>query len=101
METKVLCEVRDRMQVPGLIGDNSPYSTMSNFLISFHAKVESETTMQRTNVAAMLARIGQLECSDEDNRRDKDHLDKDLRERFENLQREDARLKVWLNKTKE
>ena len=49
----------------------------------------------------MLARVGQLEVSDEDNRRDKDHLDKELRERFENLQREDARLKVWLNRTKE
>lgn len=35
VETKVLIEVRERMQVPGLIGENCPYSTLANFLLTF------------------------------------------------------------------
>ena len=44
METKILCEVRDRLQVPGLVGENCLYSTLQSFLISWHAKSEQEAS---------------------------------------------------------
>ena len=98
MDHKVAVEVRDRLQVPGLIGENSPFSTFANFILSFYAKAESETTMQRTNLAAMLARMDQLERHEVDNMKASEFLDKEMRHEFEKLEREDVRLKVWLNR---
>ena len=98
MDTKVLMEVRDRLMVPGLIGDNSPYSTMPNFLLTFYAKSESETINWKTNSAAMLARIDQLERHEATAMKDKELTDKELRHEFEKFEREDIRLKVDLNR---
>ena len=97
METKVLIEVREQLQVPGLIGDNSPFSTLSNFLLTSHAKSEAEISSQRTNVAAMLARIDRLESLERDSVREKDNLNIELKEKFQNVERDNGRLRVQIN----
>ena len=100
-ETKIVCEVRDRLQVPGLVGENCLYSTLPSFLMSWHAKGEQETSAQRTNIAAMLTRIGMLENRVSEIRRDKDMLEKELTEKFTHVERENSRLKNWLSTTKD
>ena len=37
-EDKILYEMKERLQVPGLVGNNCPYSTIGNFLMQFHHK---------------------------------------------------------------
>ena len=38
-DEKVVMEIRERLQVPGLVGDNQPHSTLSSFLLNWHSQV--------------------------------------------------------------
>ena len=49
----------------------------------------------------MLTRIGMLESRVIDIRRDKDMLEKEMTEKFIHVERENGRLKNWLNAAKE
>ena len=40
-DDKVKEEIRERLQVPGLVGDNQPHSTLSSFLVGWHAHVNA------------------------------------------------------------
>ena len=48
MKEKIIDEVKERLQVPGLIGDNCPYSTLSNYLNTNGSKIDMEMMLIKT-----------------------------------------------------
>ena len=40
MENRVMAEVRDKLQVPGLVGENAPFTTLATFLTNFYNRTE-------------------------------------------------------------
>ena len=48
MRNKVAEEVKERLQVPGLIGNNCQYSTLSNYLLTHGGKIEMEVMQVKT-----------------------------------------------------
>ena len=65
MRNKVAEEVKERLQVPGLIGNNCQYSTLSNYLLTHGGKIEMEVMQVKTQGTAMYSRVDFLEKQNE------------------------------------
>ena len=53
---RIKAEVRDKLHVPSLVGDNCPFTTLSTFLSSFHTKTETGMNDIRNQVSQTLQR---------------------------------------------
>ena len=40
MENRVSNEVREKLKVPGIVGDDAPFTTLATFLTNFYMKTE-------------------------------------------------------------
>ena len=99
-EDKILSEMKDRLQVPGLVGSNCPFSTIGNFLVQFHHKTEHDFEKLRSENAALLTRVTQLESSQETTFREKEEQDKSLEFTIKEIQKDAVRTRGYHNQLK-
>ena len=50
----IKAEVRERLKVPSLVGENCPYTTLGTFLSNFYQKTENGMTDIRNQVSQTL-----------------------------------------------
>ena len=53
---RIKAEIRDRLLVPSLVGENCPFATLSTFLSSFHTKTETSMNDIKNQVSQTLQR---------------------------------------------
>lgn len=99
-EDKILNEMKERLQVPGIVGNNCPYSTIGNFLMQFHFKVEHDFEKLRTENSALMTRVAQLESSQETTFREKEEQDKSLEFTIKEIQKDAVRTRGYHNQLK-
>lgn len=93
-------EVRNRLQVPGLIGNNQPYSTLSNFLMTFYNQADEDLRDHKTKLAAILSRMDSVEKSKDIMTKWRQDFERQTRQDFEKCQKEDSRIRGMLNQTR-
>lgn len=100
MSQKIDEEVRFYMQVPGLIGKNQPYSTLSNFLTTFYNRADEDFREHKTKLAAILTRMDGVEKSKDVLTKWRQDFIKQTRQDFEKSQKEESRIRGMLNQTR-
>ena len=50
----IKAEVRDRLRVPSLVGENCPHATLATFLSTFHQRTETGMNDIRNQVSQTL-----------------------------------------------
>ena len=93
MKEKIIDEVKERLQVPGLIGDNCPYSTLSNYLNTNGSKIDMEMMLIKTQAVAMTTRVSFLEKQNETKARLIEENQKSMLSEINRLDRDGERIR--------
>ena len=99
-DEKVMTEIKERLQVPGLVGDNQPFSTLSSFLVNWHSQINQDRSEASAASTAMLSRVVMLESRTDTLVREFENASKVKGAEIANLEREISRHRVMMNNTR-
>ena len=97
MKDNVEDAIREKLQIPGLIGDGQPYRSLANYLTSNNNQVGMDIMTQKTRHDNLKARVDAMENTMDAKGRLIDDNKKDFISDINRVDRENERMRTMIN----